>query len=520
MGTKPANAAGMIETLNIFERKAISALKDNMTLAELSMISGLKDIEAMRALQWLENRGVLKIDSQEKIGIKIGENGIRYLKEGFPEKKMLKLIREMPCSFDDIKSKLNMSSEEFNVCLGMLKSRACILIKGNIIEITAQGKIILEKESLEEKFLMKLSANAEKGIEERDLGPEEKFAFNVLKKRKDIIKEDRIKKKSAVLTDLGRELQRSNIWKMDRSDMIDGLTPDMLSMGSWKNKKFRRYDLNGNVPAIRGGKRHFVNQTSENIKSIWLDMGFKEMKGPMLDTSFWNFDALFTAQDHPVRELQDTFYIKNPVKGRLPDKKLVDAVKAMHEYGGNIGSKGWGYKWDPEEAKKNVLRTHTTILSAKTIAGLKKEDLPAKFFSVAKCFRNEALDWKHLFELNQVEGIVVDPDANFRNLLWYLKEFFKKLGYKNVRIRPAYFPYTEPSAEIEAFHPVKKQWVELGGAGIFRPEVVAPLLGKDIPVLAWGMGLERSISEFFKISDIRQLYTNDLKQLREMKIWR
>ena len=88
-----------------------------------------------------------------------------------------------------------------------------------------------------------------------------------------------------------------------------------------------------------------------------------------------------------------------------------------------------------------------------------------------------------------------------------------------IRIRPAYFPYTEPSAEIEVFHPVKKQWIELGGAGIFRPEVVKPLLGQDIPVLAWGLGLERSIMEYYNIKDIRELYKNDLKQLREMKLW-
>ncbi|MBU0536647.1 MAG: phenylalanine--tRNA ligase subunit alpha [Nanoarchaeota archaeon] len=503
----------IIEKLHQYEIKAISVLKEGMTLEEVSEKAGLKVIEAMRALQWLGNKGILKINTEEKAIIKKDENGERYLKDGFPEKKVLKLINKGPVMFNDIKKDLSLSNEEFNVCLGLLKSKAAVVIKNNSLEITEQGRKIIDKKSLEEAFLEKIGT----GLPESSLSPEDRFAYDLLRKRRSIIKTDKVKTKTIELADLGRELKKISITKASSEDR---LTSEMIRAGSWRDKNFRKYDININVPNIHGGKRHFVNQTIESIKRIWLDMGFKEMTGPMLDTSFWNFDALFTAQDHPVRELQDTFYIKNPMKGTLPDKKLVDSVKMMHENGGSIGSSGWRYKWNPEEAMKNVLRTHTTVLSAKTISALKKEELPAKFFSVAKCFRNEALDWKHLFELYQVEGIVIDPNANFRNLIGYLKRFFNKLGFEKVRIQPAYFPYTEPSAEVHVYHPIKKEWVELAGAGIFRPEVVVPLLGKDVPVLAWGMGLERSIAEFFGITDIRQLYSNDLKQLREMKIWR
>ena len=172
-----------------------------------------------------------------------------------------------------------------------------------------------------------------------------------------------------------------------------------------------------------------------------------------------------------------------------------------------------------EEAKKVLLRTHTTVLSAQTISRLNKNDLPAKFFSVGKVFRNEALDWKHLFEFNQVEGIVVDPNANLKHLKGYLREFFGKMGYIDIRMRPSHFPYTEPSMEVDVLHPKKNVWIELGGVGIFRPEVVVPLLGEDIPVLAWGLGMPRIISGYFEITDIRDLYKNDLKQIREMKMW-
>ena len=145
--------------------------------------------------------------------------------------------------------------------------------------------------------------------------------------------------------------------------------------------------------------------------------------------------------------------------------------------------------------------------------------MPAKYFAIGRVFRNEALDWKHLFEFNQVEGIVVDPDANFKNLIGYLKEFFAKLGFEKARFRPGYFPYTEMSIEIDVLHPERKQWVELGGAGIFRPEVVEPLLGEPIPVLAWGPGFDRIIMDYYKVMDIRDLYGNDVKQMREMKVW-
>jgi len=248
-------------------------------------------------------------------------------------------------------------------------------------------------------------------------------------------------------------------------------------------------------------------------------MGFKEMKGSMVQTSFWNFDALFTAQYHPVREMQDTFFIKEPQFGKLPDPKLVQSVKAMHEHGGDIGSIGWQYKWSELETKKNVLRTHTTPLSAHTIANLKSSDLPGKFFSIGQAFRNETMDWSHLFELTQSEGIVIDENANLRHLLGYLKEFFKKMGYDKIRARPAYFPYTEPSVEIDVYHPIHKKWIELGGAGIFRPEVTVPLIGKDVPVLAWGLGPGRILMGYYGITDIRDLHKNDLKQLREIKYW-
>ena len=288
---------------------------------------------------------------------------------------------------------------------------------------------------------------------------------------------------------------------------------------NWKGKKFRRYDLTSPVPEIKGGKRHFVNQAIDYGRKIWTEMGFQEMTGPMIQSSFWVFDALFTAQDHPVREMQDTFFINK--KTELPDKKMIEKIKEVHEKGVD-GSKGWQYSWNEEEAKKLVLRTHTTCLSARTLYELSKlpeEQRKGKFFAIGKNFRNETVDWSHGFEFNQTEGIVIGDDVNFRHLLGYLKQFYKKMGFEKIRFVPGYFAYTEPSVEIHVWHPEKKVWLELGGAGIFRPEISIPLLGKKTPILAWGQGFDRIIMDYYKIKDLRELYKNNLNQLRKIKFW-
>jgi len=498
----------IISTLHPLERKVLPVLRQGISFDSIVRSSNLKKVEVMRALQWLENKKIVILKKKSSEIINLDENGKKYLKEGLPEKRFLKNLAK-ETTIDAFKKEIDFTNEEFNICVGLLRKKAVIyVLPGKKIKLTEQGKKQVGKETLEEKFLNKLPISSSK------LLPEEKFAYEGLKKRKKIIKTDIIKKINVNITPLCEEILKSDMM----GNYIDALTPEILKNSAWKNKNFRGYDVSINVPRINGGRRHFVNQAINHIKRIWLDLGFKEMTGSLIQTSFWNLDALFVPQDHPARDMQDTFYIKGPKYGKLP-KDFAKRVKDTHENGWTTGSKGWQYKWSEEAAKENLLRTHTTVLSAKTIATLKKEDLPAKFFSVGKVFRNEVLNWKHLFELQQVEGIVIDPDANFKNLIGYLKEFFKKMGFPDVRVRPGHFPYTEPSAEVDVLHPVKKEWVELGGSGIFRPEVTKPLLGFECPVLAWGLGMERSIMEYYNITDIRKLYKNDLKQLREIKAW-
>ena len=260
------------------------------------------------------------------------------------------------------------------------------------------------------------------------------------------------------------------------------------------------FDLN--VPGANApmGRTHPITKMTKKMRGIMLELGFTEMEGSIAESSFWNFDALFQPQDHPARELADTFYLHGEVP--LPeDEALVSRVKEAHE-------KGWKYKWNPKEAMRRVLRTHTTALSARYVAGI-KDKRPKKYFAIGRVFRNEATDYKHLAEFHQVEGIIAWEGAKFTDLLGILKEFYRKLGFEKIRFRPSFFPYTEPSLEIEVYFEDRKQWMELGGAGIFRPEVSEPLAG-IYPVLAWGLSLERPLMLGLKLDDIRTFYKNDV----------
>lgn len=497
----------IIESISPNERKIIPFLEEKK-ISEICKKSNLDKVSVLRSLEYLQAKKIVELDISKKKIVDVSVNGALYRKKGLPERRLMLLLGEKHIiPLKDAQKEANLSSDEFKASLGALKKKALIDLKNGKIVLNA-SKEELTKKTLEEIFLEILP------IEEDLLTPEQKFALKSLQKRKNIIQIEEQKKISITITNLGKEIMQSK--ELGR-ELIEQITPKLLkSEKNWKGKKFRRYDINANVPKINGGKRHFVNSAIDYIKKIWTEMGFVEETGEMLQSSFWNFDALFQPQDHPARELADTFFINK--NAELPNKKIVQKIKDAHEKGID-GSKGWNYKWDEEVSKQLVLRTHTTAVTSKTLSEIKEEDLPLKLFSVGKCFRNETVDWCHGFEFYQTEGVVIDPNANFTHLLGYLKQFYKKMGFEKVRFRPAYFPYTEPSVEVDVWHPEKKVWLELGGAGILRPEVSVSLLGKNIPILAWGQGVDRIIMDFFKIKDLRELYKNDITQLREMKAW-
>ncbi len=479
----------IIAQLSPGERKIIPYLKSNKEIEDIATASGLKTVEVMRACEFLANKKAIEIISKVKDEYVLTKEGEKALKIGLAEERFYNTLTK-PMTLSEIKKLSGLDSDELKASIGLLKKQGIIGMGREIIRLKDAG--------FEDKKSVLKKIQAQEAVEV----PDELIKRGLVSKKT-------VTKYSIVLTPLGKKLCEEKI----TGEYVERLTSKMLRDGSWKNIKLRHYDVSSPLPSINYGRVHFVYDMIQHIKKIWLSMGFSEMQGKITQTAFWDLDVLFVPQDHPAREMQDTFYLDK--KGKLP--LWWKKIAKVHENGADTDSKGWEYKYDKKEAQKVLLRTHTTVLSAQAIKELTDKDLPAKLFSVAKVFRNETLDWKHLFEFHQIEGIIVGKDIGLPELIGMQKEFYKRMGFSNVRFRPAYFPYTEPSAEVEVFHPKKNQWVELGGMGIFRPEVVIPLFGKEITVLAWGLGMERLITDYYGITDLRELYDNNLQKLREIK---
>jgi len=287
------------------------------------------------------------------------------------------------------------------------------------------------------------------------------------------------------------------------------ITPEMIQTGSWKQTTFKPYNLDALGVEPSAGHLHPLLKVRAEYRQIFLEMGFTEMPtNNYLESSFWNFDALFQPQQHPARDAHDTFFISDPATTKHFPQKYLEKVKQIHSSGG-FGSQGYGYDWKIEEASKNLLRTHTTAVSARMLYKLANQEggfTPQKYFSIDRVFRNETLDATHLAEFHQIEGVIADRGLTLGDLIGVLYQFFKKLGIEKLRFKPAYNPYTEPSMEIFSYHEGLAKWVEIGNSGIFRPEMLLPMgLPEDVNVIAWGLSLERPTMIKYGVDNIRDL---------------
>ncbi|MEM4155182.1 MAG: phenylalanine--tRNA ligase subunit alpha [Archaeoglobaceae archaeon] len=451
------------------------------SLDELASLTKMSRDAVMKAVFLLQEKGFLEVSEVKKIRYKITEEGRRYLKEGFPEDKLLKLLSET----DEVERLKSALGDEFQIAVGWLKRKNVLELKGGKIRLISKPELA-EKRALE---------RVEKGEEiDREL-------LKLLERRKLI---EKVEEKTFQVKILKKV-------EFDFKETISDLTPEQIMTGSWRGKKFAKYDVGIPSAEIYGGKSHPYERIIRECRKIFLDMGFKEIKGNYVQLAFWNFDALFQPQDHPARDMQDTFYLD---RYEALDYENFTNVKETHENGWITGSTGWKGVWDLKKAQQLVLRTHTTAVTIKFLAN--NPEPPQKAFCIDRVYRRESIDATHLPEFDQLEGVVLDRDVGFKHLLGLLKTFFSKMGFEDVRFRPGYFPYTEPSVEPEVYVE-GLGWIELGGAGIFRKEVTEPL-GIKGKVLAWGLGIGRLAMLRIGLKDLRKLYLPDLNWLRSLPV--
>ena len=502
----------IINELHIYEKKVLKAIKDAegiTTPDEVARSQNLNIKQVMSAAGALSSKDIIKVQKDVHKFISLSHDGKIYAKEGLPERRILSSLKEdKHISMADVTQKSGVNPNDVNIAIGWLMRKKWATMDKGIIKLNSKGEEALPTKYPDEKLLDALVQEGHLMVS--NLSSNLKEGFESLKKRKGIIK---IKEESSYtfkITHKGQDLLDIGFEIREEATQ---LTHENLKTGSWKSLQYREYDVNAEYPEVYPGKIHPLQRIIEEVRSIFIKLGFTESKGTILESAFWNFDCLFQPQDHAAREMQDTFYIKTPMITKLPGDEFVRRVSRVHTDGGDTGSEGWGYTWDEEVARQSVLRTHTTCVSARF---LKNNKPPLKMFSVGRVFRRETITYKHLPEFHQVEGIVAAEDINFQNLLGILKEFYRKLGFE-VRFRPAYFPYTYLSTECEVYLPEKKSWIELGGSGMFRPEVLEPL-GVETPVAAFGLGIERLAMIRLGIKDIRMLYQSDLGWLRNLPV--
>jgi phenylalanyl-tRNA synthetase alpha chain len=396
----------------------------------------------------------------------------------------------------------HITPEEIPVAVGWLKTKGWATItkeKETVFTLTESGKNALHSEDPDEQVLKYLESHPNTVLEQKKI--------HSLLSRKNIVKEKELQSSTIVLTELGQKLLHHGI---ELTEEISQLTTSLIQSGDWKRQTIRPYDINAFSPAVFGGKSHPMIQLISQIREIFLTMGFQEIEGDYVESCFWDMDVLFIPQDHPAREMQDTLYCKQPKRVPIKEKDLLERIAAVHENGGSTSSTGWGYVFSKTEGERPLLRTHTTVNTIRYL--YEHPQPPSKVFSIGRVFRKENIDPTHLPEFYQIEGIISEENATFRQLLGILKEFYRRMGFETIRFRPSYYPYTEPSMDAEVFW--NNKWMELGGSGMFRPEVTEPI-GVKNPVLAWGLGLERLAMLKFGLKDMRDLYLSDIEWMQK-----
>lgn len=508
-------------TINETQWKVFKTLldsKDYLTSHQVVSLTGVDHTMVMGALLYAQDQKWLTIEEQSREELILADDAPAQMETGLPERRVLSLMADKKkISLKDLSQTAKEKDIPMNEIIKWGSMRGWVQKdKGELI-LTDKGLKAMEFADDDERAVQYAIQTGEGRIfldelSKHNIDTEEVKKF--LANRMSIAKIKQRTERTAVLSEEGRRILSGDITVKKERNLV---TSEDIISGEWKNIEYRKYDVTLEAEKEYPAKIHLVQKIIQQARKAFLEMGFTEIVSPQVESAFWDFDALFQPQDHPARDMQDTFYLTQPAEAKLPDSDIVEHVKLTHENGWETGSTGWGYRWDEKRARQMVLRTHTTATTIRALA--QDPNPPRKVFCVGKVYRNEAISYKHLPEFFQVDGVVIDEDASLATLLGTLTEFYKKMGFNKIKFKPSFFPYTEPSAEVFVYMESKKSWLELGGSGVFRPEVTRPF-GCKVPVLAWGLGLERIAMLRYGIDDMRELFWSDLDKIREVSLCR
>ena len=490
--------------------------KDELTSEKLQSELDYKEGHANQAFSWLGGKELLKeIKRTPHTFFEITDMGKKLAETGTVEERMVTYLKENGAhTLPEVAAAIGVEQKDIGSAFGGLA-------KDGIVKMNAEKKAEYTGKELPARLsvISKLLAKAKDKItlDKSELTAEEQEAISTLAKKrgasdspfKIIERETVVYKLVEAYKKIADELRKSGV----TGNEIGEITPKMLASGEWKNGTFRGYNIS--IPPARmiQGRTNPYVQFLESVKDKLCSLGFQEFDGPLVETEFWNGDALFMPQFHAARDIHDVYRLKNPTHAKSIEEPYLSNVKAVHENGGNSGSRGWNYSFDNEFTRRLILRSQGTVLSAHQ---LHKAEIPGKYFGIARCFRYDKVDATHLSDFYQTEGIILGEDVNLKTLLGMLEMFAVEIaGATDVKYVPGYFPFTEPSIEVHIKHPVLG-WFELGGSGIFRPEVTKAM-GVDVPVAAWGIGIDRMALMALGLTDLRQLFCEDIEQVRLRK---
>ena len=504
------------KNLHALEVRVLRAYEpgEDLTAERLERELGYKQGHANQAFSWLTGKGLLKETGRKTLVFyEITESGKRQAQAGTAEECLLAFLKENgPATLPEVAAALSMEQKDAGSAFGALS-------KEGAVKMDSEKKAAFVKEPSSSRMKITrslLERGAKEGlIAKANLSAEEAAVMaSIAKKRGAADAPFRIAERDVVTYTLTEQasavkaaLEEAGLTGME----LGAVTPDLLKSGEWKNAAFRAYNIGLPPARVVPGRSNPYAAFLEATKDKLCSLGFEEFDGPLVETEFWNSDALFMPQFHAARDIHDVYYIKEPVKAKAIEEPFLSNVAQTHEDGGDTGSRGWNYSFDREFTKRLILRSQGTVLSAHTLAS--KPNIPGKYFGIVRCFRYDKVDATHLADFYQTEGIVLGKEVNLRTLLGFLQMFAVEIaGATDVKYVPGYFPFTEPSIEVHIKHP-KLGWFELGGSGIFRPEVTRPL-GIDVPVLAWGIGIDRMALMALGLNDLRELFSSDIEGVR------